>query len=123
MEDRFHSLHHTAEATRRQSSTSSPACSHMTDALRCEASEALRRYGSSFVKDRFTGWTDVYLSPRGAASGNIMARKRPDLLAVEQKRHLLISRSVIESSERPTAVLGWRPSGKSQISVSTLENG
>ena len=31
-----------------------------------------------------------------------MARQRPDDPAVEQKRHLLISRSAVESSERPT---------------------
>jgi len=44
-----------------------------------------------------------------------MARKRPDLLAVEQKKHLLTSRSVIESSKRPTAVVGRRPSGESRL--------
>ena len=37
-----------------------------------------------------------------AASSNIMARKRPDTLPTAQRECLLISRSVIESSERPT---------------------
>ena len=39
---------------------------------------------------------------------------RPDTPSAEQKECLLISRSVINSSERPMAVVGRRPSGKSQ---------
>jgi len=42
-----------------------------------------------------------------AALGGGMARKRPDDLAVEQNRHLMLSRPVIESSERPTAAVGY----------------
>ena len=56
--------------------------------------------------------------------GRIMARKRPDLPAVEQKKRLLVSRSVVESSERPTAVpprrifdVGRRPSGKPRFTT------
>ncbi len=51
----------------------------------------------------------------GAASGNMMARRRADIPSAEQKECLLISRSVIESSERPTAVVGWKLSGKSRV--------
>ena len=47
----------------------------------------------------------------GAASGNSMAWQRPDAPAVEQKEHLLTSRSVVESPERPTAVVGPSLSG------------
>ena len=50
-----------------------------------------------------------------AALGDIMARKRADLPAVDEKGHLLISRSVIELSERSTSVAGRRPSGKSRL--------
>lgn len=55
-----------------------------------------------------------------AALGDIMARKRPDLLAVEQEKHLPISRSVVESSERSTAVVGRRLSGKSRFRGASL---
>jgi len=37
-----------------------------------------------------------------AALGGIMARKRPDYLAIQQKRHLLISGSLLKVSERST---------------------
>lgn len=43
-------------------------------------------------------------------SGRIMAWKRPDSPAVEQRSHLPISRSAVESSESPTAVVGRRSS-------------
>jgi hypothetical protein len=46
-----------------------------------------------------------------AALGVIMAQMRPGRLGVEQKRHLLISRSKIESSERLTVIVGRKPSG------------
>ncbi|HUT10061.1 MAG TPA: hypothetical protein VMY42_06160 [Thermoguttaceae bacterium] len=49
------------------------------------------------------------------ALGDIMAGKRADLLAVDQRRRLLISRDVIELSERSTSVAGRRPSGKSRL--------
>ena len=42
-----------------------------------------------------------------AALGRIMARNRPNYLADEQKRHLLMSRSGVKLSERPTKVVGW----------------
>ena len=46
--------------------------------------------------------------------GSIMAWKRPNCLADEQKGHLLTSRPVVGSSERPTKAVGWKPSGKSR---------
>ena len=51
--------------------------------------------------------------------GDIMARKRPDLLSVEQNRHLLISGSVIKLPERSTAVVGRRPSGTSRFDTTS----
>ena len=50
-----------------------------------------------------------------AALGCNMAWEWPDPAAIEQKNYLLISRSAIESSERPTAVVGQSPSGKSRL--------
>jgi len=47
--------------------------------------------------------------------GRIMARKRPDLPAVEQNKRLRVWRSAIESLGRPTAVGGRKPSGKSRL--------
>ena len=80
------------------------------------------------------GMTAAYDEPAGGCGGDgtglpasvtdgrvqgvlsrIMARKRPDLPAVEQKKRLLVSRSMVESSERPMAVVGRRPSGKSRL--------
>ncbi len=54
-------------------------------------------------------------APAQAASGGIMARKRSDLPAVDQKKHLLISRSVTKPSEMPTAAVGRGPPGKSRL--------
>ena len=51
----------------------------------------------------------------GAALGKIMARKRPDCLADEHRECLLISRSTIESSRMPMAVVGRKLSGKSRM--------
>ncbi len=48
-----------------------------------------------------------------AVSGTIMAGQRPDTARTEQRR-LPIPRSAIESSERPMAVVGRGPSGKSR---------
>ena len=70
-------------------------------------------------------------SPKNASTratlAQIMARKRPNNLAVEQKEHLLISRSVVELSKRPTMVVGPRPSGKSRdegrLPMSGMGNG
>jgi len=45
------------------------------------------------------------------ASGDITARKRPGCLAIERRRHLMISPSVIDFSATSTAILGRRPSG------------
>jgi hypothetical protein len=50
-----------------------------------------------------------------AASDTIMARQRPDTPSAEQRIYLSILRSVIQSSERPTVVVGRRSSGKSRI--------
>jgi len=50
-----------------------------------------------------------------AALGEIMTWRRWDYLVVEQKTCLLTSRSVVESSERPTAVVGQGLSGKSRL--------
>jgi hypothetical protein len=50
-----------------------------------------------------------------AAWGKTMARKRPNDLADEQKRHLRTSRSVVKLSRRSTKVVGRRPSGKSRL--------
>jgi len=52
-----------------------------------------------------------------AASGDIMARRRLDYRAVEQMKSLLITRSAVESSGRPTAVVGQRLSGKSRFTA------
>ena len=49
-----------------------------------------------------------------AALRSNMAWKRSYPAAIEQNKCLLISRTAIESSERPMAVVGQRPSGKSQ---------
>ncbi len=53
-------------------------------------------------------------APTQGILGDIIAWKRPDTPSTEHKECLLISRSAIESSERPTAVVGRRPSGKSR---------
>jgi len=45
--------------------------------------------------------------------GVIVGRKRSDMPSVEQRKRLSISRSVIDSSKRPTAVVGRKSSGKS----------
>ncbi len=50
-----------------------------------------------------------------ATLGDIMPWKRSDRAAIEQKKCLPIFRSVIEPSERPTAVVGQSPSGKSRL--------
>jgi hypothetical protein len=49
-----------------------------------------------------------------AAWGDIMARRRPEDLVVEQKECLLIMRSAVESPKRPTVVVGWKLSRKSR---------
>ena len=63
-------------------------------------------------------------SPMNASAqgvlGEIMSPKRSNTPCAEQKTRLPISRSVINSSERPMAVVGQRPSGKSRIKVSKL---
>jgi hypothetical protein len=50
-----------------------------------------------------------------AALGCNMAWKRSYPAVIKQKECLPISRSTIDSSQRPTAVVGWKPSGKSRI--------
>jgi len=45
----------------------------------------------------------------------IMPRRRRGYLVVEQEKFLPLSGSTIESSERPTAVVGRRSSGKSRV--------
>lgn len=47
--------------------------------------------------------------------GDIMAWKQPDPAAIERNKCLQKPKIAIESSERPTAVVGWRPSGKSRL--------
>ena len=58
-------------------------------------------------------------SPMNASArvglANIMARKRPEAPSIQQKRRLRMLESAIESSERPMAVVGWKPSGKSRL--------
>jgi len=53
-----------------------------------------------------------------AGFDDIMGRRRPDPAAIERNKCLLKPKIVIESSERPTAVLGRRPSGKSRLTWS-----
>ena len=53
-------------------------------------------------------------------SGEVMAQERSDTPSIERRRCLPISPSAIESSERPTAVVGHSPSGKSRISKTNL---
>ena len=53
-------------------------------------------------------------APTQGVLGGIMAWQRPDTPSAEQKKCLLISRSAIDTSERATAVVGRRPSGKSR---------
>lgn len=50
-----------------------------------------------------------------AASGDIMARRRPDCLAEEHMQCLLFTRSPVGLSERPAAVVGRRLSRKSRM--------
>jgi len=50
-----------------------------------------------------------------AVLGRIMARKRPNYRADEQKRHLRTSQSVVELLERSTKAVGHKPSGKSRL--------
>ena len=50
-----------------------------------------------------------------AALGCNMAWKRSYPAVIEQKECLPIPRSTIDSSQRPTAVVGWKPSGKSRM--------
>ena len=47
-------------------------------------------------------------------SRGIMARERPDCPVIQQKRRNRMLGSWLESSERPTAVVGHSPSGKSR---------
>jgi len=56
-------------------------------------------------------------APKQGVLGCIMAWQRPDTPSAERRECLLISRSAIDSSERPTAVVGRRPSGKSRLSL------
>jgi len=50
----------------------------------------------------------------GADSGRIMAWQWPDTSSIKQNECLPISRSAIESSERPTAIVGQSLSGESR---------
>jgi len=54
-------------------------------------------------------------APTQGVLGGIIAWQRPDAPSAEHKECLLISRSAIDLSERPTAVVGRRRSGKSQL--------
>ena len=54
-------------------------------------------------------------APTQGVLGGIMAWQRPDTPSAEQKECLLISRSAIDLPERPTAVVGRTPSGKSRV--------
>jgi len=54
---------------------------------------------------------------RKGVSDRIAPRKRVDTPSIEPIRCLLISGIVIESSRRPTAVVGMRPSGKSRLNA------
>ena len=53
-------------------------------------------------------------APTQGVLGDTMAHQRSNRAAIEQKERLPISRSAIESSERPTAVVGQSLSGKSR---------
>ena len=55
--------------------------------------------------------------PTQGVLGDIMVCERPDTPSAEQKEGLLISRSAIDSSERPTAVVGQGLSGKSRLKL------
>lgn len=48
------------------------------------------------------------------ASGIVMLRRRRDHLVVEQSKSLQVRGPAIELPERPTAVIGWKPSRNSQ---------
>ena len=56
-------------------------------------------------------------APTQGVLGSIMAWQRPGTPSTEQKECLPIPPSAIESSERPMAVVGRRPSGKSRVKV------
>ena len=55
-------------------------------------------------------------APTQGVLGSVMAWQRPGTPSTEQKECLRISPSAIGSSERPMAVVGRRPSGKSRLS-------
>ncbi len=54
-------------------------------------------------------------APTQGVLGGIMDWQRPHTPSPEQEECLLISRSAIDLSERPTAVVGRTPSGKSHL--------
>ena len=68
--------------------------------------EAYQRYFDHFDPDLY--------APTQGVLGGIMAWQRQDTPSAEQRKCLLISRLAIDSSERPTAVVGRGPSGKSR---------
>ncbi len=54
-------------------------------------------------------------APREGVLDAITTRQRSDTPSVEQKECLRVSKTVVESSERPRTVLGATPSGKSRL--------
>ncbi len=53
-----------------------------------------------------------------AVSGGITVRQRADAPLSESRKRLPISGIAIESSGRPTMVVGWSSSGKSRVEIS-----
>jgi len=61
-------------------------------------------------------------APTQGVLGDIMAWQRSDTPSAEQKECLVVSRSAIDLPERLTAVVGWKPSGKSRLSCDATKD-